>query len=370
MKWLSVFLLAVTSLIMAASCSDSGSTFTSTPAPGGGGNASVEWLIPEDEVLDGGPGKDGIPSIDNPLFVTANNDEGKLDWLDNNDLILGIKIGEEIRGYPHPVLDWHEIINDDFDEMTSVAITYCPLTGTGIGWNRIIEDKKTTFGVSGLLYNSNLMPYDRETDSYWSQMRLDCVHGERIEAAADLYQLVEIPWRLWKEWFPDAKVMAGDVFSNRPYDRYPYGNYRSQSGTLFPVDRSDDDRLHDKERVLGIINNDVALVFPFTSFKEQEVNVVIDEVDGEPIVIFGSGKLNFLTAYYTKLEDGTKVNDFLPVQNQNEVVAQDNNGNQWNIFGEAVAGPLKGQRLVPTNAFIGYWFTWPSFYQNTKIYGF
>ncbi|MEM8528113.1 MAG: DUF3179 domain-containing (seleno)protein [Bacteroidota bacterium] len=131
------------------------------------------WLIPQNEIRDGGPGKDGIPSIDNPEFVAVND----IDFLSEDDLVVGVKVGAEIRAYPHLILDWHEIVNDQLEDL-SLALNYCPLTGTAIGWKSKIDGKVTTFGVSGLLYNTNLMPYDRLTNSTWSQMRLDCVEGE------------------------------------------------------------------------------------------------------------------------------------------------------------------------------------------------
>jgi len=363
MRYYTVLILAVLSLTIVA-CSDSGSTFSNSPRP----KEEVEWLIPDDEVFAAGPGKDGIPSIDHPNYVTASDDQGKLDWLDDNDLILGIKIGEEIRGYPHPLLDWHEIINDDFGP-TSVAITYCPLTGTGIGWNRTINGEKTTFGVSGLLYNSNLMPYDRVTDSYWSQMRLDCVSGEMIGLKARTYQLVELPWRLWRQWFPNAKVVAEGINGfARPYDIYPYGNYKTQPDTYYPVNRADDNRRPDKERVLGLSINGKVLVYTFASFQRKEIDIQSNFFQGEKIIVFGSENKNFMAAYYSKLEDGTPVSSFEPIQNKNAVLARDSLGNEWNIFGEAVSGPFKGMRLRRTGAIMGYWFTWPSFYEDIELF--
>ena len=364
----SIFIITIT-FFLAGACvknEDSGSITGGLDQHGDPPN--TDWLIPVDEVLDAA-GQDGIPSIDSPLFVTASDDQGKLDWMDDEDLILAIKVGDEIRGYPHPILDWHEIINDDFNAQ-SVAITYCPLTGTGIGWNRNLPGGKTTFGVSGLLYNSNLMPYDRASESNWSQMRFDCVNGAHIGTEVQLYQLVEMPWKLWKEWFPEAKVLSGDEHGLfRPYDQYPYDDYKTQSGTLFPVARSDDDSLHDKERVLGIVANDVALLFRFSSFRFRENNLVTTELFGKQLVVFGSEKLNFMTAFYMQLEDGTPITALDPLQGRNEILARDSTGSEWNVFGEAVSGPLKGNRLVPAAALMGYWFTWPSFYQPAEIYG-
>jgi hypothetical protein len=145
-------------------------------------NTSTEWLIPRNQVLDGGPGKDGIPALQNPVFISAN----EATYLSDNDLVLGFVDGEDARAYPHSILDWHEIVNDDINN-ESVAVIYCPLTGTGIGWDRVVKGKKTTFGVSGLLYNSNIIPYDRDTDSNWSQLLLQSVNGTLSGAIANTY---------------------------------------------------------------------------------------------------------------------------------------------------------------------------------------
>ena len=138
----------------------------------GGGDGSPGWLIPVGEVFDGGPGKDGIPALSNPQLVASS----EVSFLGDGDLVIGVVIGGVARAYPHVILDWHEIINDQVGG-EAYSLTYCPLTGSGIGWDRALSANATTFGVSGKLYNSNLIPYDRETDSYWSQMKLQCVFG-------------------------------------------------------------------------------------------------------------------------------------------------------------------------------------------------
>src|SRR3990172_4124896 len=152
------YMILLASILFTYGCDELNSDSTEVPG---------DWLIPKDQIFDGGPGKDGIPALTNPQFASALSTS----YLNNNDLVLIIKIGGEIRIYPHPILDWHEIINDDISG-TKFTLTYCPLTGSGIAWNRVINGKETTFGVSGLLYNSNLIPYDRASNSNWSQMKM------------------------------------------------------------------------------------------------------------------------------------------------------------------------------------------------------
>ena len=191
-------------------------------------SSSPEWTLPRNEILDGGPGKDGIPALLDPLLVLAQD----ATYLTNGDLILGYKMGDEVRAYPHKILDWHEIINDQINGFP-FAVTYCPLTGTGIGWERTINRTVTTFGVSGLLYNTNLIPYDRLTDSNWSQIRLDCVNGSAQGILAKTVELVETTWGNWKEMYPQSKVVSDRTGWSRDYQLFPYGNYRTDHSIIF-----------------------------------------------------------------------------------------------------------------------------------------
>lgn len=192
-------------------------------------NTSSTWSIPVAEVLDGGPGRDGIPALVNPQMVTAENSSILLD----TDLILGYKNGNEIRAYQHIILDWHEIVNDNIGDV-SLAVTYCPLTGTGIGWNRVIDGKETTFGVSGLLYQTNLIPFDRATKSNWSQILNESVNGSREGKKAELIQLIETDWKTWKTMYPETGIInINNTGFARTYGVYPYVDYKTNNSTFF-----------------------------------------------------------------------------------------------------------------------------------------
>ena len=222
------------------------------------------WLIPSDQVFDGGPGKDGIPALENPLKISNPQ------FLTDFDLVIGYYDGSDAVAYPHVILDWHEIINDELNGFP-FAITYCPLTGTGIGWDRKIDGVITTFGVSGLLYNNNLIPYDRKTDSNWSQMRNECVNGELIGNPIPTFTVVETSWRTWKAMFPDTKVVSTNTGFSRQYGVYPYGDYKTNHRNLiFPLN-PDDARLDRKERVHGVIINGEAKVYRFSTFLNDQI---------------------------------------------------------------------------------------------------
>lgn len=329
---------------------------------GGNNNNTSEWLIPKDEVLDGGPGKDGIPALQNPEFITT----AEASYLSDDDLLLGFADGDDIRAYPHPILDWHEIINDDVNDH-SIAVIYCPLTGTGIGWDRIVNEKKTTFGVSGLLYNSNIIPYDRESDSNWSQLLLQSVNGQLKGTDAQTYNLVETTWGTWKNAYPSTKVVSTSTGFSRNYDRYPYGSYKTNDNLIFPINNSDD-RLHKKERVLGIIVNESMIVYRFDSF-ENSISLINDEFRSKKLVVAGSKNLNLIVAFNRELTDGTTL-VFEPLQNELPAVLLDNEGTRWDIFGRGISGPRAGQQLEQETQMMGYWFSFAAFYPDVTLYDF
>ena len=316
------------------------------------------WLVPIAEIFDGGPGKDGIPSVDEPQFSAM----ADIDFMREDDLIIGVKVGTEIRGYPHPILDWHEIINDKIGNL-GVAVTYCPLTGTGIGWNRMVAGKETTFGVSGLLYNSNLIPYDRDSDSNWSQMRLECINGNLSGDTPDLVPLIETTWTTWKEMFPDAKVVNKETGASRSYGSYPYGNYKNNEELLFSV-TPNDDRLPRKERVLGVFVDGKTKAYPFSGFDfaSNTRALFTDRFNGQELLLVGGEEENFIAAFQLNASIGA----FSVLPAGGAALFQDDAGNQYDLFGSVISGD--GADLVPMESFIGYWFSWGAFYPGTEIF--
>ncbi len=319
------------------------------------------WLIPVNEVFGGGPGKDGIPAISNPKFKP----DSTITFLSDDDLVIGVKFEGQLRTYAHLILDWHEIVNDNLGQRY-FALTYCPLTGSAIAWDRNLGGEVTTFGVSGLLYNSNLIPYDRATGSNWSQMKLLCVQGENRGQVAGTFRIVETTWKTWREMYPGADVMTTDTGYSRSYGFYPYGSYRTSDYLLFPVSQ-DDSRLPKKERVIGLMVGDQAKVYRLGAFADS-VNAINDVFQGETVVAAGSRTDNLMVIYHRQLPDGT-VLTFTPLQGQLPVVMKDNEGTTWDIFGRAVSGPRSGAELTATRSYIAYWFAWATFFPSAQIYG-
>ena len=346
-------------MLLFLSCSSSSTQDPGSQLPQEGQDPSnptnVEWSIPKSEVLDGGPGKDGIPALVDPTFIEVQNATTLLD----TDLVLGFKNGDDIRAYPHIILDWHEIINDNIGDV-SLAVTYCPLTGTGIGWNRVIDGKETTYGVSGLLYNTNLIPYDRETDSNWSQILNESVNGNLLGKKADLIMLVETNWKTWKAMYPNTKVVGISTGFSRTYGISPYGDYNTNNSRfLFPVEK--DNRLPLKERVLAIVDDGESKAYRFDNF--SSTNMIKDSFKGKDYLLVGNQ--DFMVSF--ELDGQSSALEFDYVSDGSEVILRDSEGSDWNIFGEAISGPSVGQRLKPASAFMGFWFSIPAFYV-TEIY--
>jgi hypothetical protein len=354
--------LAILTALFFAGCSetnmDEGIGNNGSGMPGEEGT-SAEWLIPENEVRDGGPGKDGIPAIDNPKFIRVN----EVNFLNDNDLVLGYADGNEVRAYPHKILDWHEIVNDDTPNH-SIAVIYCPLTGTGIGWDRMFGNNKTTFGVSGLLYNSNIIPYDRATDSNWSQLLLKSVNGDLKGTQPVVYNLLETSWKTWKTMYPNSKVLSLNTGYNRNYGNYPYGSYKTNGTLLFPVSNSDS-RVSLKERVLAVIDNEKAKAFRFSQLDANE-DLISTSFNNKNLVIAGSKSANLMVAFNTKLADGT-VLEFQKTNSPLPALLDDDEGNTWDVFGKAIAGPREGQKLFPVPQMMGYWFSFAAFYPDIEL---
>lgn len=318
---------------------------------------SNTWLIPIEDVKDGGPGKDGIPSIENPNFNLASET-----FMNDDEIVIGIKVGDIVRAYPHYILDYHEIVNDNF-ESEKVTISYCPLTGTAFAWeSKIGGNIESTFGVSGLLYNSNLILYDRETDSNWSQMLLQCVNGENIGDEPEIYNVVETNWATWKEMYPNSEVLNTQTGFERPYGTYPYGAYKTDDDFFLFIPSPLNPALPNKQRVFTIIDDDKAKVYEFSDFSGG--NAIIDGFNGKNYLVVGNE--NIITAFQvngalTQLEYSFSFNN-------SNVLFTDNEGNEWTIFGEAINGPREGQKLNNPVSVTSMWFATAAFYPNPQIY--
>jgi len=345
-----IFLLMLTLM----SCNDNSNVPNQTPTTN-----NDNWLIPVNEVKDGGPGKDGIPSIDNPKFIDISQTNPA--FLNDSDLVIGTVNGSEAKAYPHVILDWHEVVNDKINE-DFITINYCPLTGTAFGWESKANGTKSSFGVSGLLYNTNLILYDRNTDSNWSQLRLQCVNGTLISNKPILVSVVETNWGTWKKLYPNTKVLSTDTGFNRTYGNYPYGDYRTNQNFFLFTAIPSNDALPNKDRIYAILDGDKSKVYQFSDFENGKV--FIDEFNKKKYLIVGNE--NLINAF--ELSDELLDLDFEYGFNNSEVFFKDNEGNKWSIFGKAIDGPRKNEVIKVSRSVVSYWFAIAAFYPNPEIY--
>jgi hypothetical protein len=241
--------------------------------------------------------KDGIPSIDEPEFDDSGNVEPE-------DPVFGVEIDGEARAYPQDILAQHEIVNDTVGGK-NVAVTYCPLTGTAIGYER----GGTTFGVSGDLVNSNLIMYDRSTETRYPQILGVGTDGELRGRSLVEFDVTWTTWERWREEHPESPVLSRETGFVRNYNRDPYGGYNPKSG-YYENDRltfsvmNRDDRYHPKKVFMGARDANKAMAFDkeklrdegtmsletenaeYTATYEEALDTASIERDGEAITTF------------------------------------------------------------------------------------
>jgi len=338
----------------------------SGPSNNRGNLAAGDWLIPENQIFDGGPGKDGIPALTNPSFIAS----AQAGYLNDDDLVVVYQWGNEQRAYPHAILNWHEIVNDAIDSK-KISVSYCPLTGSAIAIHpEFVVDGlpgQTTFGVSGLLYNSNLIMYDRLTDSYWSQMLLKCVSGRLKGTVPETQTIIETRFATAKSLFPQLKVLsnATGVYDAVQYSIYPYGNYRTDHNRLlFPV-ANDDSRLPRKQRVLGVLTGERQRAYQFNNFSQSRV--INDQLGELPLVIAGSEEHQFMVSFVRR-DAQNQVLNLSAAECVLPCWMQDEKGNHYDVFGKVIDGPDKGYQLQAVPSFVAFWFALAAFYSDIEIY--
>ncbi len=237
-----------------------------------------ETSIPRDEIHHGGPPKDGIPSIDEPRFLEPES----VDFLAPEDRVMGMTLNGVAKAYPIKILNYHEVVNDDFDG-EDVVVSFCPLCGTGMAFSAGVDGRSTSFGVSGLLYNSDVLLYDRETESLWSQIMAEAVSGPMIGTRLEHLPASYTTWRDWLARHPNTLVLSTDTGYNRDYDRAPYAGYEDSEQVWFPV-ANRDARYHSKELVIGLELDGQVKAYPFAELSKHDTPFR-DELAGHRLTV-------------------------------------------------------------------------------------
>lgn len=247
------------------------------PAPPGAAPDDLDGI--SQAIISGGVSPDGIPPVERPAYVSIV--EASKQWRDEA-IVDTFTIGGQARAYPRGITVWHEIVNET-DAGRPIAITYCPLTGSTVVFSgRLGDGRSTTFGTSGMLYNSNLVMYDRETKSLWPQLFAAAVRGERKgDRLEELGGALTTTLGRWKARFPEGMVLSRDTGYARAYGTSPYGDYDTSSGVMFPVTASDG-RFHPKKVVVGVRANGSALAIPKAEFAQRREAQI--EVGGRMLI--------------------------------------------------------------------------------------
>ena len=314
----------------------------------------LKHIVPLDKIKGGGPPKDGIPSIDNPKFAPVSESQ----FVPDTTFVIGLDINGEKRAYPLFIMVWHEIVNDSVGGVP-VAVTYCPLCFTNQVFERVIDGKEVEFGTSGKLYNSNLVMYDRLTDSYWSQALGVAITGELTG-----YELKRIPfdvisWADWKTLYPETLVLTTETGHIRSYGVDPYGDYYTDPRILFPVEH-EDDRMHPKELILGFHEDDA-----FKAYKQDDVEsaIVINDIfNNKPMMLVS------LFSGDSRAFDRTVNGKVLTFDFVDDVIIDLESKSKWNFDGVATSGSMEGIQLVRLPFNPGFWFEWVAFHPDTEVY--
>lgn len=325
-----------------------------------------------DEIDSGGPPKDGIPAIDRPRFVTP-MEAGR--WLDPREPVIVFEYGGDARAYPLQILMYHEIVNDTVGG-TPVTVTFCPLCNASIVFDRRVGSAVLDFGTTGKLRKSDLVMYDRQSESWWQQFTGKGIVGKYSGTTLSQMSSTIAPFGEFVVAYPKERVLSRETGFARPYGRNPYRGYDRFGDKPFLFNDPVDPRLPAMERVLGIMLNGKIRVYPLTALSSQPV--INDEVGSEPVVVFSrQGMLSALdaeqiresrqipaAAAYARNMQG-RVLHFR--QNQGTVVDRETDS-EWDLFGRAIAGPLKGTRLTPVDNGVHFAFAWLAFNPATEIY--
>jgi len=322
-----------------------------------------------DEIISGGPPPDGIPAIDDPVFESVNEAD---EWLGDDWPVMIFELNGDARAYPLAILIHHEIVNDVVGGRP-VTLTFCPLCNATIAFDRTLPDGTLLdFGTTGNLRNSDLVMYDRQTKSWWQQFTGEAIVGELTGTRLEFLPSQIVAWSDFISVYSNGKVLSRETGFNRPYGRNPYSGYDSINNFPFLYEGDLDGRLPPVERVVAIQLDGIDVAYPFTVL--SEIKVVNDKVAGLPLVVFwkegtrttfgNSDRDVGSTGVFNRQLDG-QVFTFQAVDGG---FKDHETGSLWNIFGEAVDGPLTGQRLESIVAGEHFWFAWAVFKPDTIVW--
>ncbi len=338
--------------------------------------------VPYSELLSGGPPRDGIRSIDDPKFVDQSEAS---EWLAGNEPVIALELNDDARAYPLSIITWHEIVNDVVGSIPAV-VTFCPLCNSALAFDSRLNGQTFEFGVSGLLRNSDLIMYDRTTETLWQQFTGEAIVGDLTGERLTFLPTSIISFGDFRAAHPDGQVLSRDTGLRSPssYGSNPYAGYDTyqhvlSAGGNLPLFRNEiDQRLAAADRVVTVSLDEQGIDIGYPYAVLEQVRVVNDsQGDQDLVVFFKPGTASALgarviadaadvgaTGIFDPNLDGQK----LTFSFDGENIVDDQTGSVWNILGQAVSGSLAGQELTEIVHGDHFWFSWAAFKPDTIIY--
>jgi hypothetical protein len=329
--------------------------------------------IPYSEIFSGGPRKDGIPAIDQPRFVTIVEADK---WLSPKEAVIIVEINHQARAYPIQILIWHEIVNDTLGG-APISVTYCPLCNTAIVFERSLEGRTLDFGTTGRLRYSNLLMYDRQTESWWQQGNGTAVIGELFGKQLKIIPAAIVSWEMFKATFPQGDVLSKETGAIRDYGSNPYVRYDNPDTSPFLYRGPQiDNALKPLARVLAIDRHGSQIAFAYDDL--QKFGVANETVGGEPIVVFWRSGVNS-PLDHLDVSSGKEIGSALSFSRKmggetltfklgSDGFIDDQSHGVWNFFGIATDGKYKGKQLEPIVGINHFWFSWFAFNPSTRVW--
>ena len=318
-----------------------------------------------------GQTKDGIPAIDVPSFLSV----ADVDFLGDREPVVSVQVNGDVRAYPLQILTWHEIVNDNIGGRP-IVVTFCPLCNTALAFDAVVDGQVLDFGVSGFLRNSDLIMYDRQTETWWQQVTGEGIVGSLTGTQLTPVSAQIVAWQDFRDSFPEGQVLSPITGFNRPYGNNPYPGYDDIDSSPFLFSGESDGRLAAMERVVTVDLGDEVVAYPFATI--SELGVVHDKVGGTDIVVLhASGTASALdganiansrdvgaSGVFSPAVDG----QLLTFTRQDDGFVDNETGSVWNIFGEAISGELAGTQLEPIVSANHFWFAWAAFQPETRLW--
>lgn len=328
-----------------------------------------------DSILSGGPPKDGIPSIDAPAFSTAAMAKS---WLGPDEPVVAYIDGDDARAYPLQILIYHEIVNDVVNELP-VTVTFCPLCNASIVFDRTVDGEVLDFGTTGRLRNSDMIMYDRQSETWWQQFTGRGIIGKHNETRLTQLPSQIVSFDTFTANYPDGKILNRETGHARPYGNNPYSGYDDINNSPFLYNGPEDKRLRPMERVLSLASEDKpSLLIPTAKLEDNPVLHLT--YDNKSIVVIAtssaqsaldkssiadSKKIPAAAAFSAQLNDET-----VEFEWKEGALMDKKTGSTWNAFGTAVAGPLKDTVLQQIDSGVHFAFAWLAFEPESLIHEF